>query len=215
MPTTVSSSAKRRQKEIGQGHAADRRLQVEADHRHFFPDPPAMGDHFVFGCAPECGEAEQDRVIAQAGRDLRLGDGLPGAAGDPGDEEERSIGPIGRRFAGEAQHRLVQPGLADRELGGVHADRQPARAGVDIVAAQRPLPGLVQRPGRGQRQGVGRDHRAGAEARQRRLRDIRNAPRHRPYTAVRWRSMQVASTSSGSRRHQLSFEKISTSEAPS
>ena len=36
--------------------------------------------------------------------------------------------------------------LADRELRGVHADREPARAGVQVVARQRPLPPRIELP---------------------------------------------------------------------
>ena len=45
---------------------------------------------------------------------------------------------------GKLQHRPVEPGLADRELRGVDADREPARAGIEIVAGQRPLPPRIE-----------------------------------------------------------------------
>ncbi len=41
--------------------------------------------------------------------------------------------------AASFEHRLVQAALADGELGGVHAHRQAARAGVQVVARERAL----------------------------------------------------------------------------
>ncbi len=38
----------------------------------------------------------------------------------------------------------IEPDLADRELGGVHADRKAARAGVEIVAGEGALAALVE-----------------------------------------------------------------------
>jgi hypothetical protein len=65
--------------------------------------------------------------------------------------------PLARRLRGNAQHRLVQAALADRELGGVHTHRQAARAGVQVVARQCALAPLVELAPRVQRQRVCRN----------------------------------------------------------
>ena len=80
-------------------------------------------------------EAEQPGVVAEAARDVGLAQRLRGAADQAGDQEQRALGPVRRGLGGDAQHRLVQPRLADRELRGVDADRQARGAGVDVVAA--------------------------------------------------------------------------------
>ena len=65
--------------------------------------------------------------------------------------------------AGKLQHRPVEPRLADLELRGVHADGQPAGAGIDVVAGQGALRPAVELPLLVERQGVGRQHGAAAQ----------------------------------------------------
>ena len=78
-------------------------------------------------------------MIADAARDLRFRDRLLRRSGEAGDHRQRPLGPGCGRLGGEFQHRPVQADVADRELRGVHADREPAGAGVDVVARQRAL----------------------------------------------------------------------------
>ena len=47
-------------------------------------------------------------------------------------------------ISGELEHRPIEPDLADRKLGGVHADRKSTRAGVEIVAGKRALSARVE-----------------------------------------------------------------------
>ena len=48
------------------------------------------------------------------------------------------------RSRGKLQHRPIKPGLADRELRGVDADREPTGAGIEIVASERTLPPRIE-----------------------------------------------------------------------
>ena len=66
----------------------------------------------------------------------------------------------------ELQHRPVEPGVADRELGGMHADREPAGAGVEIVARERALAAGVELAAGIERERMRRDHGALAQRRQ-------------------------------------------------
>ena len=69
-------------------------------------------------------------MIAEPARDLRLLDRLRGAADEPRDHDFRLARPFGGAAHGELQQRLEQGGLADRELGGVDADREATGARV-------------------------------------------------------------------------------------
>ena len=89
-------------------------------------------------------DVEQADVIAEADRRARLLDGLGGAAGEAGDHHHRAVGPRLRRLANRAQHRLVQTGITDGELGGVDANGEAAGAGVEVVAGQHPLAAGVE-----------------------------------------------------------------------
>ena len=142
--TTFSIAAKRRQNDDRQHDAADGGLQVEADQRNFPRHGLRMRDQFVLARALHGGEREQAGVIAEVARELRLLDRLLGAADHAGDHDDRAARPFGRGARGKLQHRPVKPGLADRELRGVDADREPAGAGVEIVAGQRPLPPRIE-----------------------------------------------------------------------
>ena len=74
-----------------QDHAADRRLQIEADQRNFARDRLAMGDDLVLAGRFHRGEAEQPGMIADAARDLGFRDRLPGRAGKAGDQRQRPL----------------------------------------------------------------------------------------------------------------------------
>ena len=70
----------------------------------------------------------------------------PGRRSDQsGHHRQRPLGPGRRGFGGKFKHRPVEPDLADRELRGVDADRQPAGAGVDVIARQCALMRGVER----------------------------------------------------------------------
>ena len=110
----------------------------------------------------------------------------------------------------ELEHRAVEPGLADRELRRVDADREPAGAGVEVVARQRALPPLVEAASRVERQRVGGDDGPGPERRQGVCGDV--SPVHQPSSgpAIAWTSRGVpaiASRRSASRTNGRSGAK--------
>ena len=125
-------------------NAADRRLEVEADQRHLGRDRAAVLDQLVLARALHGGKRKQHGVIAERARRARLLHGLRGAPDRAGDHDERPVGPGFRSLGRELEHGPVEPDLADRELGRMHPDREPARAGVDVVAGQRPLRDAVE-----------------------------------------------------------------------
>ena len=97
-------------------------------------------------------------MITQVARHNRLALCLLGRADEPGDHDQRLLAPGLGGLHRELQHRLIQTGLADGELGGVHAHRQAARAGVQVVARERALAAPVElAPGVEHKQ-VRRDH---------------------------------------------------------
>ena len=61
------------------------------------------------------------------------------------------------RLRRQLQDRVIQSNAPDRELRRMHADGDPAGAGRHVVARQRPLRALVQRPRCGQGQRMRRD----------------------------------------------------------
>ena len=102
-------------------------------------------------------------MVAEAERDIRLGERLLRPPDEARDPHQRPVGPGVRGLGGELQHRLVKPRITDRELRGVDADREPAGAGIDVVAGERPLPLRIQ-PALGvERERMGRDHHAPRE----------------------------------------------------
>ena len=128
-------------------------------------EPGAMLQPLVLARAGERGEAHHPCVIAEAERDVRLGQRLLGPPDQTRDPHQRTVGPGVGGLGGELQHRLVEPRLTDGELRGVDADREPAGAGVDVVAGERPLPLRVQ-PALGvERERMRRDHHALGERR--------------------------------------------------
>jgi hypothetical protein len=78
-----------------------------------------------------------------------------------GDHDDRPL----RFLGGDPQHRLVKPRVADRELRRVHAHRQPAAAGVEVIARQRALPALVQPAACVESERMCRDHGAATQQR--------------------------------------------------
>ena len=140
-------------------------------------------------------------MVAEVACDPRLGDGLLGAPGDAGDEEERPRRPGARRLGRELEHRAVEPDVADRELRRVHADGETARAGVEVVARQRALAALVEAALGVERERVGRDDGAGAERRERVGGDL--LPVHQPSSgpAMAWTSAGVAGDRVAAERH--------------
>jgi len=122
-----------------QHHAAHGRLQVEADQRDFGGHRFAMRDDGIHAGILHGGEAEQPGVIAQLHRGLRFLHRLRGLACQSADHDEWTVGPGFRVFHRGGEHGFVQADLADGELRGMHADRQTARTGIDIIAAERAL----------------------------------------------------------------------------
>ena len=125
-----------------------------------------MRDQLVLRSTPHRAEREHPGVVAELARDLGLAPRLRRAAGEAGDEHHRARGPFADRVDGELQDRLVEAGVADRELSGVHADGDAARTGVDVVARERALPPRVEAAVRIEREQVRRDHRAVAQDRE-------------------------------------------------
>ena len=161
-----------------QHQAAHGGLQVEADERYLARDRLRVRDQLVLARALKRGEREEPRVVAEPARDLRLAQGLRGAAGEPRDHHRSCARPVGGGAHGELEHRLEQASLADGELGGVHADRQSARAGVEIVARERALASRVEPAISVERQRMRRDHHPLAQGGKHLRRPILPARRH-------------------------------------
>ena len=137
-----------------------------------------MRNKLVFAGALERGEREQPGVIAETARGLRFAHGLRRAPREPRDHDRLRARPLGRAAHRELQHRPVEPDVADRELGGVDADREPAGAGVEVVAGERALAASVE-PAIGiERQRMRRDHRALAQRGEYLRRPVLPAQRH-------------------------------------
>ena len=127
-----------------QRDAAHRRLQVEANQRHLLGDGRAMLDQLVLAGTFQRRQRQQHGVIAQRPRGARFLDGLGRLADRARDHHQRTVGPLTRGLDGELENRAIEPDIADGELGRMHADRQAARTGIDIVAADRALRLLVE-----------------------------------------------------------------------
>ena len=123
-----------------QRDAADRGLQVEADQRHLRGHRRAMRDQFVDRRALHRRQRQHAGVVAQAARDVGLAH-APARWGRTG----RRSAPPGAASSSRAVRAAssstgsYRPTLADRELRGMHAHRQAAGAGVEVVARQRAL----------------------------------------------------------------------------
>ena len=118
-------------------------------------------------------------VIAEPARELRLLDRLRGAADQAGDHDRGMARPFGRRAHRKLEHRPIKPGLADRELRGVNADREPARAGIEIIAGERALPLRIELALRIQRQRMRRYDDALAQQREHLRRPVGPTQTHR------------------------------------
>jgi len=99
-----------------------------------------MRGQFVFAGPFHRCEAQQAGVIAEIDRDGGFALSLLCPADEPGDQHDGPLGPVGGGFGGEPQYRFVKPCLADRELRRMDANGKAAGAGIDVVAAERPLP---------------------------------------------------------------------------
>ena len=117
-------------------------------------------------------------MVAEAERDIRFRQRLLRPPDEARDPHQRAVGPRVGRLGGELQHRLVEPGLADRELRGVDAHGEPAGAGVDVVAAERALPLRIQPAPGIERERVRRDHDATRERRPHRRRHVAPGEAH-------------------------------------
>ena len=135
---------------VGQNSPAHRRLKIETDQRNHPRNLAAMIEHLRFACIAHRSETEQAGVISKiAGQCRRFTGRLLRFAADTGDLHQRCLAPAigtGHFFRGQRQHRLEQTDarLANRKLRGVHAHRQPAGAGRDVITRQPPLPPLVE-----------------------------------------------------------------------
>src|SRR3954470_5636388 len=134
-----------------QRDAADRTLQVEADKRNLGGDGGAMLDQLVDRCTLHRRERQHAGVVAERLRKLRFALRLGGLAGEAGDHHDFAPSCL---LHGDAQHRLVEPDIANSELRGVHADGESAAASIEVVARERPLPPLVELPAGVQRKGM-------------------------------------------------------------
>ena len=117
-------------------------------------------------------------MVAEAARNIRLAQGLLRPAHQARDHDQRPPG-LARDLGRRRQHRLVKPGLANRELGRMHADGEPGGAGIDIVAAERPLAPKIERAPRIERQRMRRDHRSLAQRAEHALRQLTPMQPHR------------------------------------
>ena len=121
---------------------AHRRLQVEADQRHFLGDRGAMLDQLVLARTLQRRQRQQHGVITERARRSRFLDRLRRLADRARDHDQRPVGPVARRTDGEFEDRPIEPDLADGELRGMDAHRESAGTGVEVVAAQ----GALRRP---------------------------------------------------------------------
>ena len=167
---------------------ADAGLQIEADERNLVGHLAAMRDQSIVALALECGEAHEPGVITQPYGRARFAHGLRRAPAHPGDHDQRALRPRAAVLDGGLEHGLVQAGFADRELGGVHAHRQPAGPGIDVVAGERALAAPVEAPRCVQSEGMRGYHRAFAEDRENFLRQIVSMQAHDAATFVRPRA---------------------------
>ena len=161
-----------------QHHTAHRRLQVEADQRNALGQARTMLQPLVLARAGEGGEAHHACVIAEAEGDVRLGQRLFRPPDQARDTHQRPVCPGVGGLGGELQHRLVESRLPDRELRGVDADGEPAGAGVDVVAGERPLPLRIQSALGVERERMRRDHHALGERRPHRRRHVAPGEAH-------------------------------------
>ena len=105
-------------------------------------------------------------MIAEVARDLRLADGLPGAAGKARDHDRSLSRPLHGALHRKLEHGPVEPDVANGELGGVDADREPADAGVEIVAGESALAAGVELAVGIERERMRGDHHALAQRRE-------------------------------------------------
>jgi hypothetical protein len=120
-------------------------------------------------------------MVAERHRRLRLLDRLRGAAGEAGDHREGPVGPVGCGLDRALQHGFVEADVADLELRRVHADREPARTGIDIIAAERPLAHGIEFPRRVQGKRMGGDDRAPEQDFRHFGRQVVTMERHAPF----------------------------------
>ena len=111
-------------------------------------------------------------MITQPHSRARFAQRLRRAPAHARDHDQRALHPGPAVLDGRLEHGLIQAGFTDRELGGVHTDRQPAGAGIDVVAGERTLAAPVEAARRVQSERVRGDHRAFAQDRQHVLRQI-------------------------------------------
>jgi hypothetical protein len=140
--------------------AADRGLKIEADQRNFARYRPAMRDDLVFGRRFHRRQTEQAGMIADAARRPGFADSLLRRAAKTSDHHERPLGPACCGLSREFQHRPIHLDIADRKLRGVHADRKPAGAGVNVITRQRALMFFVELAVGVERERMGGQHRA-------------------------------------------------------
>ncbi len=139
-------------------------LEVEPDHGQHLADRLGPEQELLLGTPRPPLRAEEHRVIPEPGGDLGLADRLPDVADGARDPQERPVADgLADGLGGEREHRLVQACGSDRELGRVHADRDAARAGGDVVPREGTLSAFVQAAFGGEGQRVGRDDAALAE----------------------------------------------------
>ena len=124
--------------------AADRGLEVEADHGHLLGHRLAVGDQCVLALSLQGGQAEQHRVIAEGPRRAGLGDGLLGAPDRAGDQQERTASsrrlpspPRGRARARRGRPRGSRTGSCGRPPQGRPRRRRGSSGSAPAGGARR------------------------------------------------------------------------------
>ena len=136
---------------VVQHAATDGRLEVEPEERHHVGDRAAVREQLRCARARKRPETQETDVVPVGERDLRLGRRLRGRAGEARHHHEGAWMPCAKRadrLRRELEYRPIEAMVrfTDGELRRVDADGEPSRARVDVVARQRTLVALVQRP---------------------------------------------------------------------
>jgi hypothetical protein len=153
---------------MAQHASADGGLKVEADDGN---DPrkgrDVLQDRGLRFLA-ECGHADEAGVVAEVAGECGLRPGLPRLAADAGDHRHRAparclMFPLG--VSRQLEDRTVEAvgRIADLELRRMHADRQAAGAGIQIVAREGALVAFRETTIAVERKGVRRNDVSGKE----------------------------------------------------
>jgi hypothetical protein len=139
-------------------------LEVKTDDRDDFGDLAAVSDHFGLGGRFEGSEAEQRGIVTELAKQCGLANGLWSESAHAADAHEASR-IVFELFGGEREHGFKECVLriADRELCGVHANRDATGSGGVVVAQQGTLTSFVELARGIQRQRAGGNDKAAME----------------------------------------------------